>query len=414
MALNLFLLGWISVLGQANVGLNKYNIGEVEIDFLTSYYQQDGDNGAVLGGIGSQALNDAVFAVSVNVPVDSSYIFNAKISFDTYTSASSSMIDPDGAIRDALRGDKMPLSGASYSDERTYGNLGFTRILSETKNYNLGIGFSSEFDVTSMSFNGGFGIESADRNTSLQLNAVGMYDKWKLIYPIEFRYLESTPDTLLSKDVRNTLSVSAVISRVLTKRLQAAFIYEYTLQSGLLSTPFHRVVFNDGLPVDDFNKLVYIEQLPNTREKHAFGLRTSAYPFNALIVRNFFRYYFDSYGIKAYTAEIETPIKLNRFFSVYPFYRYYTQNAARYFKPFNTHLISDEFYTSDYDLSAFTSHKYGIGIHVSPPFGLYAIKNTPLTKRRTTLKGFNIRGGLYQRSNGLQSFFVSADLSITL
>ena len=401
-------------IAQSNSGNRKYNIGEVEVDFLSSYYQQDGDHGAVLGGIGSQALNDKVFAVELKIPVDSQYIYNAKLSFDSYTSASSAAIDPGIPVPYALRGDPYPLTGASYNDARTYGNFGFTNLFKDNQSYNAGLGFSSEFDVTSFSLNGGYSLESADKNTSLQLNVVGLMDNWKLIYPVELRYLASRTDTFLQTHIRNTFSGSVVLSRVLTPRFQAALVYEYTYQKGILSTPFHRVVFNDGRNVDDFHKTVSIEKLPGFRYKHAFGLRTSAYPFNSLIVRNFFRYYFDSFGIESYTAEIELPVKFTRFFSLYPFYRYYQQTASDYFKPFNEHVLGEQYYTSDYDLSGFTSQKYGAGMRLSPPFGIFRSEKSSVSKRRSTFKSINFRGGMYQRSDGLHSFFGSIDLSFTL
>lgn len=412
--IGLFLLFMTAnIRAQNTVGISNYSIGEVELDFLTSYYEQDGEHGAVLGGIGSQELTDQVFSIALSVPVDSQYIFGVKISFDTYTSASSSMIDPDGSIPDALSGKPMPISGASFSDERTYGNISFTRLLTRNRTYSVGIGFSTEYDVQSFSINGGFSVESDNKNSALQLNLVGLYDDWELIYPIELRYLENNPDTLLTVNVRNTISSSVIFSHIFTSRFQSAFIYEYTLQNGLLSTPFHRVIFDDGLPVDDFFKSVSIEKLPNIRNKHAFAIRTAWYPFNSLIVRNFARYYFDSFGVNSYTAEMEIPVKLNRFFSIYPFYRYYSQTASIYFQPFNTHTLGAEYYTSDYDLSEFSSNKYGLGLRYSPALGIYSIKNTPFTKRRSTIKSFNLRGGLYERTDGLNSFFVSADISLT-
>ncbi|MFC0877643.1 DUF3570 domain-containing protein [Saccharicrinis sp. FJH2] len=401
-------------IAQTGSGNRKYDIGDVEVDFISSYYQQDGDHGAVLGGIGSQALHDQVFAVELKIPVDSQYIYNAKLSFDSYTSASSAAIDPGIPVPYALRGDPYPLTGASYKDQRKYGNFGFTNMFKDNQSYNVGLGFSSEFDVTSFSANGGYSIESADKNTSLQFNLVGMRDNWKLIYPVELRYLQGRPDTLLQTHIRNTFSGSVVLSRVLTPRFQAALIYEYTYQKGILSTPFHRVVFNDGRSVGDFFKTVSIEKLPDFRNKHAFGLRTSAYPFNSLIIRNFFRYYFDSFGIESYTAEIELPVKFTRFFSVYPFYRYYRQTASTYFKPFNEHVLGEKFYTSDYDLSGFTSQKIGAGMRLSPPFGISRSNSTNFLNHHTAFKSINFRGGIYQRSDGLHSFFGSIDLTFTL
>ncbi len=40
-----------------------------EIDFLSSYYTQDGDNAAVSGGIGTEELTDATGTFVVSIPL---------------------------------------------------------------------------------------------------------------------------------------------------------------------------------------------------------------------------------------------------------------------------------------------------------------------------------------------------------
>ena len=46
------------------------------------------------------------------------------------------------------------------------------------------------------------------------------------------------------------------------------------------------------------------------------------------------------------------------------------QTASDYFAPYAQHLSSEEFYTSDYDLSALSSHKYGMGVKYFPFYGV--------------------------------------------
>jgi hypothetical protein len=156
-----------------------------------------------------------------------------------------------------------------------------------------------------------------------------------------------------------------------------------------------------------------IERLPDFRTKHAFGLRGSVYLFDWLVMRTFYRYYFDSFGINAHTASVEFPVKPNRFFTVYPFYRFHSQTASTFFKPFLEHDPTEEFYTSDYDLSAFNSHKYGLGIRYSPPFGIYSLNNTPLTRRKSSFKSVELRAAQYVRSDQLKAFIISTSMSFS-
>ena len=68
-----------------------------EVNFVSSYYRQDGNNSAVTGGIGTEKLTD--FATTLDVKL-SWYDFSkrkrtltAEVGVDAYTSASSDKID---------------------------------------------------------------------------------------------------------------------------------------------------------------------------------------------------------------------------------------------------------------------------------------------------------------------------------
>jgi hypothetical protein len=100
---------------------------------------------------------------------------------------------------------------------------------------------------------------------------------------------------------------------------------------------------------------------------------------------------------------MELPIKLTPFFSLSPFYRFYSQNAVNYFAPYGQHSPSEKLYTSDYDLSKFTSQFFGTGIRIAPPKGVFGIQH---------LNSMELRYGHYNRSNGLQSNEISLHLKI--
>ena len=106
------------------------------------------------------------------------------------------------------------------------------------------------------------------------------------------------------------------------------------------------------------------------------------------------------YAIRSYyeghTASIEIPVKLSDRFTVYPMYRYYNQTKAKYFAPYETHLSTEQYYTSDYDLSAFNANQYGVGISYTDIFmGAKVWK--------FGLKNIDFRYNHYRRSNNLDA-----------
>lgn len=415
----LFLLGFFPLLvfaGEDNeVKLSKtYNVDAVEVDLISSYYQQDGIHSAVEGGDGDQYLNDIANTITINIPFDSVHVVNGSFSFDTYTSASSTMIDWE------------TVSSASYSDVRGYGHLNYTRLLNHDQSVSIGGGISKEYDVFSHSYNLGWQKSFDHENHIIGLDLNAIFDNWKLIYPVEFRSEFETGGGL-STHLRNTFGLTASYSAVVNRKMQYQLIYNYTYQAGLLSTPFHRVYFDTtgtNVLLIEGNEVFGnvkrnptvgkdIERLPANRSKHAIGIRNANYLSDWLILRTFYRFYFDSFGMTAHTFSIEVPVKPTRFLSIYPFYRFHTQTAIDYFYPFLKADREAEYYTSDYDLSGLTSHKYGLGIKLSPAFGIWSVRGKPFPRRTSSFKAFEVRLARYERSDQLKAFMVSTSLSFS-
>ncbi|MGB5819470.1 MAG: DUF3570 domain-containing protein, partial [Saonia sp.] len=130
------------------------------------------------------------------------------------------------------------------------------------------------------------------------------------------------------------------------------------------------------------------------------GGRLNYYLNDVVVLRTYYRFYNDNWGITSHTASLEAPVKLNDKFTVYPTYRYYTQTAADYFNEKEGALSTFEFYTSDYDLSAYDAHQYGMGIRYTDIFA-----NTKVFA--FGLKTIDLRFSQYDRSNGLNAFIVT-------
>lgn len=352
-----------------------------EANLVSSYYKQDGNNSAVTGGTGSEKLTDVSNTIDVTMvkydKKDRKNKFNFSVGIDHYTSASSDMID--------LKAN----SSASHADNRIYPALSWSRE-NETKGSTLmaGVSFSTEFDYQSYGANIGFSQKTANKMGEFTAKFQAYLDQVKLIAPIELRTADNE-----GTSGRNTFALSLSYSQIINQNFQIEFLADGIQQTGYLSLPFHRVYFTDHS--------VHQEALPDKRFKIPLGVRANYFLGDKVILRAYYRYYTDDWGLKSNTFSLETPVKISPFVSVSPFYRYYSQTAAKYFAPYQKHTAFDDFYTSNYDLSKFDSHFYGAGIRFSPKNGLFGIER---------LNMIEIRYGHYAKSIGMKSDIISLNL----
>jgi len=191
----------------------------IDVDFLTSYYQQDGNNSPVTGGIGTEKLSDFTQKIILSVPLKKDLKLNMDAGYDYYSSESTDNID------------NIP-SSDSASDVRYHGNIGLTKDLSEFKQVSFRIGGSAEYDYYSGSGGVNLNLLSKDNNTSLGLGFQAFIDQWVPYYPVELRGEVQVP----TKN-RQSYNASVSLSRVLNKRMQLSLQMEGIYMNGLLSTP---------------------------------------------------------------------------------------------------------------------------------------------------------------------------------
>lgn len=342
-------------------------------------------------------------------------------------------------------------SGASREDTWVSGNIGYSHASDDRNSvYKVNANFANEYDYTS--FGTGFNLVKLynKKNTELGVGANIYFDFWDPEYPTEIKtYIKRNGnlnedffygvdilnqdgsvadkngpdvwkplnDKLIDTKSRNTFSLSLSFSQILSKRAQFALFSDITLQNGWLANPMQRVYFADidnfyignkaNIPnytktsnTDVFQLADDIERLPNSRIKIPIGTRLNFYVSEFLTLKTYYRYYFDTWGLKSNTLKIEAPIKIGYNFTVYPSVRFYDQSAAKYFAPYEEHLSTSEYYTSDYDLSAFNSIQYGFGLK-------YANILKPHQVWRFVLKNLSLNYAYYERSTGLNAHIVS-------
>lgn len=382
-----------------------------EIDALFSYYGQDGNNAAVTGGDGSEELTDVTSSLIVRLPMNADDVLTLDIGISAYSSASSSNVNPlDGNPNDRVS-PYIASSGASQSDQLVHVSPNYQHSSDDrNKIWNANAYVSTEYDYASVGFGGGHTRLFNEKNTELSASANVYFDRWNPQYPIELR--GSFFDDRISgagtynpvfnefdNINRNSYSVSLGFSQILSKRLQGSIFLDAVLQNGLLSTPFQRVYFADinDFFIEDFQLADDIERLPDNRFKLPIGGRLNYFLNDTFIIRTYYRFYMDDWGITSHTASVEIPVKLSNSFTLYPTYRYYTQTAADYFNEKEAVLSSQSFYTSDYDLSGFNAHQYGAGLRYKDIF-------TNAKLLTFGLKTIDLRFSNYSRSDGLDAF----------
>ncbi|MEI7423639.1 MAG: DUF3570 domain-containing protein [Prolixibacteraceae bacterium] len=332
-------------------------------------------------------------------------------------------------------------TGASHSDVLKAVHTDYSHS-SDSRNFIWGsnLAYSKEFDYTSYGFGGNVTKLFNDKNTEIGFKGTAFLDKWKPIYPTELReykdyginfqsngyfkgvkvYNQSgnVSTAYLPSDFkewdqtgRNSYTLSFFLSQILNQKFQAALFFDLVIQEGMLSTPYQRMYFADkpnyyigaisDIPnyTSPSNHRVYqladaIERLPTSRFKLPIGARMSYYLNEWFVLKGFYRYYIDDWGLKAHTFNVDLPVRFSQSFSLTPSFRYYIQNQIDYFAPFETHLSTEQYYTSDYDLSKFNSQQYSLALNYTDIFSKLRIFSLGF-------KNANLKFSQYIRSDGL-------------
>ncbi|MDB5110354.1 MAG: hypothetical protein JWR67_1468 [Mucilaginibacter sp.] len=380
---------------QDSTHFNPRKLKLDEIDFVSSYYSQNGNHSAVTGGIGNEKVTDIANGITLNfVRTDRNQNKNtltAGFGLDVHTAASQAYVSKTGA--------------SSQSGTRIYPSLDWTVENAKTGNtFGAGAYYSREYNYNSLGADLHYSVKTDNKNGEFSAKLQGYFDNVTLIYPSEFIPASIAPaksgkpgaygnSDNFGSSPRKTYSGSFAYSQMINSRLQIAFLADVVGQNGFLSLPFHRVYFSNGKDT--------IERLPSSRFKLPIGFRANYFLGDNIILRSYYRYYADSWGTRANTANLEVVYKVSPFFSISPFYRYYTQTAARYFAPYEAASPAQTYFTSNYEYAKFNSQFFGVGFRIAPPGGVLGWRG---------LHDLEIRYAHYSQNTNLASDIISLNL----
>jgi len=366
----------------------KTQVLNTDISLVLSYYDQDGNHSAITGGTGTEELTVFATGAAVGIDLDTTGRLLINLGIDVITSASTDNID-------------FNVSSASYKDNRIWISAGYEHNFS---NRRIQVGLlpsaSMESDYLSFGVRAWMGYVNKPKTTRYGFSYQSYFDdlRWgrlnpdfrrpvTLVYPVELR------DTAwFDIYMRYSYTFAFDIQHDINQRMAINIAPGFSLQNGLLSTPFHRVFLKGH------DKAV-VENLPQNRTKFYLATQLNWFLGKRLILKPYYRFYTDDFGILAHTFALDAPVKLSPRWSIIPFGRVYTQTASKFFNPFDENLETSTFYTSDYDLSNFNSYKLGLGFSYVP----FAW----LGKSNSQFKEFSLRYSYYWRTDGLYAHIIS-------
>jgi hypothetical protein len=238
------------------------------------------------------------------------------------------------------------VSGASRMDDRRKaGDVTVTRYFPRGT-LSVGAAFSTENDYRSRALNVQGTYSSEDKNTTWALGVGGSDD---VINPVNL---------LVVNEGRQTVSVLAGVTRVLTPTDIAQLTFTHSKGHGYFSDPY-KLVDNRPRSRDQSTALMqwnhrFVEQAGTSRLSY--------------------RFYHDSYGVDAHTLGAEYVQSLARGWTVTPSVRFYSQSKAdfyfdpvydsRFGPPFPVGYVfgSTAFTSADQRLSAFGAVTVGVKV----------------------------------------------------
>jgi Protein of unknown function (DUF3570) len=235
---------------------------------------------------------------------------------------------------------RVPLT--QLHDLRRAGTLNFP-ITFGINTFTPGVSLSSEHDYHSFGLSFNDALQLNNKNTTLNVGWSHDADRVLDQNPIPSQWKGKVSDDIL-----------VGVNQLLTPKSYFTVDFTYGQEYGYLNDPYRGVSalvnYNPG-DVDDPQTIP--ENRPRRRTKEVFYVSYDQFidPLNGSAEASY-RFYHDSYGIFAHTAELAWHQKLGRHFVLSPSIRYYNQTAAFFYAEiFQDGNNLPQFYSSDYRLS---------------------------------------------------------------
>ena len=251
-------------------------------------------------------------------------------------------------------------TASPYEEERMQWSLSADAIRGKTT-YSLGYTNSDEDDYQADTAY--FGL-SQDLFGDLTTISLGFSRAWDTVR--RRNAIGSGVDPTFEESVdRRTYRIG--VSQILTKNLILGATFEAITDEGFLNNPYRSVRYVD--PASGVGYSFEAEIYPQTRTSNAIAI-TARYhlPYRAA-VNGDYRFFTDTWGIDAHTAEIGYTHPWGERWIFEGSYRYYTQEHADFYADLFPRSQAQNFEARDKELATFKSNSIGVGVTYQFPGG---------------------------------------------
>jgi hypothetical protein len=236
-------------------------------------------------------------------------------------------------------------TASPYTEERTQYGLG-AEYLRGKSTYRLGFSNSTENDYESDTASIAISQDMFGDLTSLQLSFARGWDK-------VFRRGDSAFSDRLDRRV-----YGVDLTQVATKSLLLGLSWETITEEGFLNNPYRSVRYLDADAAAGF--AFEPERYPRTRTGNALAARGRHFlPWRAAVQLEY-RWYTDSWGIRAHTAQLGYTHPVGPRLVLDAHYRWYTQDAADFYADLFPRSNFQNFLARDKELSTMASQTIGV------------------------------------------------------
>lgn len=258
------------------------------------------------------------------------------------------------------------LSASPYKEKRTQESGGF-EYLHGKSTYSAGIIHSSEPDYKSNTTYYSVSQDMFGDLTTISMTYKRGWDKvyrdlknadGQIVNDPSFGGFDKDGNPISFKDADHR-GYAVGLTQILTRTLIASFNYEVLTDQGYLQSPYRKILYLN--PQAGLGYTQAEQVYPNTRTSNAASLELKYYlPYRAAVTGSY-RYFSDTWGIRAHTAELGYTHPAFKRWIFDGTVRFYTQNAASFYSDLFPRANSQNFMARDRELAAFNSYTAGIG-----------------------------------------------------
>lgn len=220
-------------------------------------------------------------------------------------------------------------------------------------------------------------LSFADDNATIAANANQIFDWFQRYDAIGHK---------IGRNSRSTTNGNVGFTQIVTPWTVVHANYGLSAQYGQMSNTWNTVVFATGERD--------LERMPSNRTRHAVVARFSQWlPWNG-VVKGFYRFYADSWGLDAHAMEAQLLQRIVPYVYLRGEYRYYTQTGVDFFTVIQHRGTTR--YTSDSDLARFDAQTAGLRIVADLPGILQGLHLDAGFERYWRTDGLHVNMALWQ------------------